>query len=74
MGSRNSKEEEEEKPLSFIFYDQHGMLRKGIVSDDGTIHDRDRELQRILALEAAFKEAPPEEQREWFIVESGWIR
>ena len=80
MGSMMSKKAAsdgdgtEEPPINFIFYDQHGILRKGIKADDGELHNRDKELQRVLALEKAWKDMPAQMQRVWYIVESGWIR
>jgi len=58
----------------FTFYDQYGILRKGVTTDDGLLHNRDEELERILTLENAHSKFTDEEKRTWYIVESGWIR
>ncbi len=72
------KEEKKEEPkvttVQFTFYDQHGILRKGVKTDDGQLHDRDEELEAILKLEKNWANLTDEEKRTWYIVESGWIR
>jgi hypothetical protein len=54
------------------YYDEYGMLRRGPVKPG--VHDRDEELDIFLALEEDWKNFSEEEQRTWFIVESGWIK
>uniref|UniRef100_A0A7S2SS60 DUSP domain-containing protein n=1 Tax=Rhizochromulina marina TaxID=1034831 RepID=A0A7S2SS60_9STRA len=58
---------------AFTFYDQFGILRKGVKTDDGKVHDRDEELERVLSLEDTTN-FTPEEKAVWYIVEAGWIR
>ncbi len=38
--SKKLEEEEEEEKVEFIFYDQHGILRRGVKSEDGCEHNR----------------------------------
>ena len=45
-----------------------------MTTDDGLLHDRDEELERVLGLENGWANFTPEEQRSWYIMESGWIR
>lgn len=65
-----------EKPagVEFTFYDQHGIIRKGVATNDGLLHNRDEELNRVLKLENGWKTFSEEEQRVWYLVESGWVR
>jgi hypothetical protein len=65
-----------EKPagVEFTFYDQHGIIRKGVTTDDGLLHNRDEELNRVLKLENGWKDFSEEDQRVWYLVESGWVR
>jgi len=73
---KKKEEAKKEEPLGpmFTFYDQHGILRKGVATDDGLLHNRDQELETILKHENGWSTFTPEEQRTWYIVESGWIR
>lgn len=68
------QEDEGKASTEFTFYDQYGMLRKGLVTDDGLAHNRDEELERILSVENSWGSFSEEEKRTWYIVESGWIR
>jgi hypothetical protein len=71
------KQEDEDKKspgTQFTFYDQYGILRKGVATDDGLLHNRDEELDRILKLENSISTLSDEDKRTWYIVESGWIR
>lgn len=72
---KKPKEEEEKVEKKYVvFYDQHGILRKGEQTDDGEEHNRDAELEKILKHENSWAKLTDEEQRTWYIVESGWIR
>jgi hypothetical protein len=67
-------EEKKEAGVQFTFYDQHGILRKGVATDDGLLHNRDEELERVLAMENGWSDFNDVEKRTWYIVESGWVR
>ena len=60
--------------IPFSQCSQYGILRKGVATDDGMVHNRDEELERVLKLENGWSTFTEEEQRTWYVVESGWIR
>lgn len=66
-------EEGDNGAAQITFYDQFGMLRMGVATEDGLTHNRDEELERILKLEST-ADFTKEEKAVWYIVEAGWIR